>query len=433
MMGRRLLRLMVGCVFFLGSAPARAQTATPPVRIGDSGWTIGFGAEGRVRFEILDEPGFGLGPRDADGYVLQRYLLVSDVRFRERVHVVTELQSGWSSGRAGGPRPTDVDRLDVHQAFIDVAVASKPTADLTLRVGRQELAFGTGRLISAAEGLNVKRAFDGLRATYRIGALTWNATVLRPVTVAPGIFDDGPSPTQTFWGAGVIAPHPIWRGANISMYYLGLQDTAATSLRGTDRSVRHTIGSRSWRSTDRWDANYEALWQFGTFGQSRISAWAASSDTGLKATSNIRLGVKADIASGDRGRADTLGSFDPLFASAIAYSGSSGLLGPSNLVDVAPGIRVTRGALTVAADTAAYWRTATTDTIYTIFLTSLRHGELGRQCYVGAAPTVSVACRVRPGMTYTVLYSRFVPGAFLDQNPPVRSVNYLATSVTYRF
>jgi hypothetical protein len=94
---------------------------------------------------------------------------------------------------------------------------------------------------------------------------------------------------------------------------------------------------------------------------------------------------------------------------------------------------VTRGSLTVAADTAAYWRTATTDTIYTIFLTSLRHGELGRQRYVGAAPTVSVACRVRPGMTYTVLYSRFVPGAFLDENPPVRSVNYLATSVTYRF
>jgi hypothetical protein len=247
------------------------------------------------------------------------------------------------------------------------------------------------------------------------------------------VFDDRADSAQTFWGAGVVAPHPVWPRAEISFYYLVLKNQDATVLRGTERSVRHTVGSRSWTSSDRWDANYEGIWQFGTFGSARISAWAASADTGHKVGPIVRLGVKADVASGDRGHPETLGSFDPLFASATAYSGGAGLIGPTNLIDVTPSVRATRGAVTFAADTAAYWRQTTTDTIYTIFDTPLRRGTLGHAHFVGVAPTVTVVWRARPAVTYTALFSHFAAGAFLNQNPPARSVNYLATSLTYRF
>jgi hypothetical protein len=88
-----------------------AQSVSTPMHFGE--WTIAFDGEARVRYEMLDEPGFGLGPRDTNGYVLQRYLFLSEVRFRRRIRLVAELQ-----------------------AFLDVTFSSTPRTELTLHSGR---------------------------------------------------------------------------------------------------------------------------------------------------------------------------------------------------------------------------------------------------------------------------------------------------------
>ena len=54
-----------------------------------------------------------------------------------------------SAGSASGLRRRPAHRADA--------------SDLTIRLGRQEIALGSGRLISAGEGLNVRRGFDGVR------------------------------------------------------------------------------------------------------------------------------------------------------------------------------------------------------------------------------------------------------------------------------
>src|SRR5258708_28616431 len=126
------------------------------IPLGPSGWFVSLGGEIRERFELLDQPGFGTGPVDQNGYFLQRYLLSSDFHFGSRFRFFMELQSGLEDGRNGGPRPTDLDRLDFHQGFLDWNISSHETHNVTLRVGRQELGFGTGRLIAPAEGLNLR-------------------------------------------------------------------------------------------------------------------------------------------------------------------------------------------------------------------------------------------------------------------------------------
>ena len=82
------------------------------ISLGPAGWFITIGGEIRERFELLDHPGFGSGPVDRNGFFLQRYLLSSDLHFGARVRFFGELQSGLVNGRAGGPRATDLDRLD---------------------------------------------------------------------------------------------------------------------------------------------------------------------------------------------------------------------------------------------------------------------------------------------------------------------------------
>ena len=107
------------------------------ISLGLPGWFTTVGGEIRERFELLDQPSFGAGPEDDNGYSLQRYLLASDVHLGPKLRIFTELQSGLENGRNGGPRPTDLHRLDIHQAFIDWHVFSSDRNAITIRIGRR--------------------------------------------------------------------------------------------------------------------------------------------------------------------------------------------------------------------------------------------------------------------------------------------------------
>src|SRR5215831_17717993 len=137
------------------------------IALNEDGWYVSLGGEARIRYEYYSEFEFGAGPQDSNGYLLERYLFHADFHLGRRVRFFAQLQSGIETGRNGGPRPTDDDRLDLHQAFVDLKVIDEPRQNLTVRVGRHEMDFGAGRLISAGEGLNLRRSFDGTRLIYR--------------------------------------------------------------------------------------------------------------------------------------------------------------------------------------------------------------------------------------------------------------------------
>src|SRR5215813_3045931 len=129
------------------------------IPLNERGWYLSLGGEARFRYEYFSQFNFGAGPQDDTGYLLQRYLLHADAHFGKRVRVFAQLQSGIESGRNGGPRLTDDDRLEIHQAFVDLKFGNENNS-VVLRLGRHEMDLGAGRLISSGEGLNVKRSFD---------------------------------------------------------------------------------------------------------------------------------------------------------------------------------------------------------------------------------------------------------------------------------
>ncbi|MCX6951247.1 MAG: alginate export family protein, partial [Verrucomicrobia bacterium] len=160
---------------------------------------VSLGGEVRLRYEHFDHTLWGQGPQDRDGYLLLRTMLHADVRFTRRLRFFSQLKSGVEEGRTGGPRPTDEDRLDLHQAFFELATGSQGAPSLSLRVGRQEVAFGSSRLVSFREGPNVRQSFDGVRGTIREGTWQVDALALAPVQTASGSFDDRPDPRQKLW------------------------------------------------------------------------------------------------------------------------------------------------------------------------------------------------------------------------------------------
>ncbi|MBV9742215.1 MAG: alginate export family protein [Acidobacteriia bacterium] len=408
------------------------------VSLGPAGWYLTIGGEIRERYELLDQPGFGVGPADQNGYFLQRYLLSSDFHFGARVRVFTELQSGLEDGRNGGPRLTDVDRLDVHQAFLEWKLNPSEAHDVILRVGRQELGFGSGRLIAPAEGLNLRRSMDGARLTFRTGKLLWNVTALRLVKSSPGILDDVPDHKQSFWGGGFTAPHPVWRDAHFALYYIGLDRKDSVYEKAAGRGIRHTVGTHSWKKSGAWDFDYEGIAQWGSFRGLPIRAWAFSGDIGYKVVRwrfQPRFGVRADIASGDGGvKARSLGSFDPLFAAAPVYSGPSGLLGPTNLIDFTPSVRLQlKKTVSLGLESSRFWRESLGDGLYTPFVTPVRIGNSSQARYVATAPSATVSWQATRHLLYSVIYSRFFTGSFFERAPPDRNVNYVAAWVSFRF
>jgi hypothetical protein len=262
-------------------------------------WYVSLGGEARLRYEYFNHALWGQGPQDSDGYVLQRSMLHADVHLGPRVRVFTQLKSGLEEGRTGGPRPTDKDELDLHQAFVDIAAGTEPT--FTLRAGRQELAFGSSRLVSVRESPNVRQSFDGLRALLRAGAWRVDGFVTLPVNTKPGVFDDDPDTQRLFWGVYAVHPLPLLPEGHIDLYYLGLNREEARFDQGSAHEVRHTLGLRLWGHPGPWDYNVEVVYQLGTFGQGQIHAWTAASDTGYTLRTvpwQPRLGLKADIISG---------------------------------------------------------------------------------------------------------------------------------------
>src|SRR5262245_27269099 len=157
------------------------------IPLNDRGWYVSVGGEARIRYEYFSEFAFGAGPQDSNGYLLQRYLLHADWNLGMKVRVFTQLQSGIENGRHGGPRLTDDNRFELHQAFVDLKFGSE-NSSVVIRIGRHEMDLGAGRLISSGEGLNVKRSFDGARLIWRTRRWTTNGQVDKLTSVKLGIF-----------------------------------------------------------------------------------------------------------------------------------------------------------------------------------------------------------------------------------------------------
>jgi hypothetical protein len=406
------------------------------IQLNDGGWYLSLGGESRILYEALRNAAFGSGPQDGNGYVLQRYLAHADLHAGRHLRLFAEVQSGLETGRTGGPRPTDEDRLEFHQAFAELSTGRSPRA-FTLRVGRQEVAFGSGRLISASEGRNVRRSFDAIRPIVRLGLWTWNGLLAKLVAVEPGIFDDGRDPRQMFGGFGFIRPRRSRPDEGTSGYYLRLHRRDAQFDQGVAREVRQTLGLRTWGRWADVDYNYEWIVQWGSFGGAPIRAWGLATDTGYVFRSSrwpTRVGLRADLTTGDRRQDDpALQTFNPLFPG-TAYSGRAGLIGPANSIDVTPGVRVSPSRrLTVTIDHAWYLRQSVRDGLYGIGVNLVRPGRYSRARNVGRQFTALVDVRVDDHFTFSVTSTAFFAGRFLHETPPGRDVAYVAVSSTYRF
>jgi hypothetical protein len=399
---------------------------------------LSLGGEIREAFERVGNDNWGKQPY-SNAFLLQRYMLHSDWHLGKRFRVFVQLKNGLEDFRAGGPRPIDEKRLDFEAAFLEVGDTHKKNWAV-LRVGRQELNYGSGRLVSVREGPNVRQSFDGVKIRSKAGAWNVDAWAVRPDLDKLGFFDNAPDHTTAFWG--VYATRPLRRGVGYDLYYLGLDRKDATFERGTAAELRHTAGARLWRPIATQepgaDFDYEGVVQFGTFGSDDIRAWTLASDTGYSLTTmplRPRFSIKADVSSGDNPGSPTLGTFNPIYPignyfGVLADTGP----GPVNFIDVHPRIQTQLGhGVSVSTDLIVQWRENLNDGVYAVPGFLLVPADGSRARFVGYRPGAEVRWQIDRHAYLQADYGIFYAGQFLKEASPGRNINYLELWAGYKF
>jgi len=403
-------------------------------------WYLTLGGEARPYYEWFKNEDWGEAPEDLSGFLLQRYMVHADFHLGKRVRIFGQLKSGIESGRTGGPRPPDEDKLDVHQAFADVTLQSQKSRSIVLRFGRQEMSFGSQRLISTREGPNVRESFDGVRLLLKESKWKIDAFITKPVKTNRGFFDDSPEHTVTFWGVCAVRPLSLLPfTGSVDLYYLGFDKKRARFDQGVGREIRHSFGTRIWNSSEAFDYNFEMVYQLGSFHSVKegdIRAWTVASDIGYKFRLPLkpRLGFKANATSGDKDPNDlNLQTFNPLFPKGN-YFGQLTPVGPLNHRDLHPDLQLTLlKNVSLTADWVFYWRQNTHDAVYGVPGNIQRTGQISRARFVGHQPGIEVTIQGDRHTTFSFDIAKFMAGPFLRQTPPGENTTYFAAWVTYKF
>ncbi len=391
---------------------------------------LSFSGEARLRYEdFIRNPLLGLtGPRK-DDYLLERFLLGADLHLGPHFRAFAQLGDHEVDGKVGALSPTDKSGLDVQQLFVEGMWDGG-----SLRLGRQEIIFGSQRFFSLRDGPNVRQSFDALRYTGRFDQTDVTVFAAHPVAIEPNNFDDRTNLTQG--AGGVYVTTPLTSGISVDLYGFHLRRTAVKFAQGTESEHRESLGIRLFTSKPTaFDFNLEAVGQFGKFGQDDIKAWTFASDIGR--TFNIplkpRLGLKADITSGDKNLHDhELNTFNALFPRG-AYFTENGIIGPSNLADLQPNLTVNFGTeVSVLLGAEIDWRQTTQDAIYRqpnvpFANTAGRGGH-----YTGTQYFVTPSWQVTPHFSLTASAVYFQVGDTVRAAGGGDSV-YCGTWATYRF
>jgi len=403
-------------------------------------WYLTIGGEAREVWEQIGNDNWGQQPF-MNGYLNQRYMLSFDLHLGKHVRTFFELKSGLNSSRQGGPRPIDEKKLDFQAAFLELSTAGTRNW-IKIRAGRQEMEYGSGRLVDVREGPNVRLSFDGFKVVAKFNSWRIDGFAMRPDVDKSGFFNNVPNHEIGFWG--VYATRPLSNTISLDTYYLGVNRKHATFQRGTAKEVRHSVGARVSRpiATERpgWDFDYEALWQFGSFGSANIRAWTMASETGYRFTDltlKPRFSTKVDVSSGDhpKSNSNTLGTFNAQFPKGnyfgvLATTGP----GPVNFVDLHPKIDLTfPHNVTASFDWIIQWRQSLEDGIYSVPGFLIRPADGSRERFVGHRPGVELRWQVNPHLWFQADYGIFYAGRFLKDTQPGRNLNYWAVWAGYKF
>ena len=420
----------------------------------DGSMFLTFAADARGRIEHFDDASFG----DRPGEETTLHSFVNPhvgLTIGDRLRLYGALKYGSVSNERFQASPVDEQAWDVHQAFAEISfgdLIGLPTRDAFVRVGRQELHYGAGRLVTIRGGPNVRRDFDGATARLRVGPTVGEALWFQPTEEDKGSFDNGTNHGQAIWGLYTstalqpfAAPDTLLARGHLDLYYFGQRrdESAYAFLPRPVEERRHTIGARFWTGgppTDGLNLDLEAVAQFGDVdglngGDGSILAGLVTgvATYGVDLAWSPVLELRTGISTGDRDpNDDRIGTYRPLYPSG-RYFGDANEFGPGNIAAISPAITVTPiEGLSFTARSETFWRVSDTDGVYAVAQRPVRMGA-GTRNYLGTEFSLTAEYAVNEYVSVDAVLSHLNTSSFFDANPPGRDTTYARINLGVSF
>ncbi|TCC89547.1 hypothetical protein EZ428_16100 [Pedobacter frigiditerrae] len=394
-----------------------------------------FGGEFRTQYFKYTNPDWGDAVQDNDGFVLSRYLFHGDLHVGKGLRAFVQLQGGMSNGEIEEPSPVNQNPLDLHQAFVDINLPIQENT-IVLRLGRQEISYGSQRIVSVREAPNNRQSFDGAKLIFNSNKIRLDAFFTNYVQVKKGIFDDDPSKAIRFWGAyGALSK--LLPFDNLDVYYFGYKRKSSAFDEGKGQEMRHSLGLRAARSYARFQYDTEGLYQFGNFSGKDISAWTMSANLSyslINVPYQPKIGLKTEAISGDKVYGDEeLNTFNPLFPRG-GYFGLAALIGPANLFDIHPYLEISLSkTITFIQDYDVFWRMQKNDGIYAVNGRLLYSGKNTISKYIGAQLGSTLEYVPTNYLYFRAEFTWFNSGSYLKESGSGKDITMLGATATFKF
>jgi hypothetical protein len=397
---------------------------------------LSIGGDIRYQYQWFKNESWGKAVSDKDGFILTRYLVHADFHAGNNFRTFVQLQSSFANGKLEAPSPVDENQLDLHQGFVDVVFPFRNSKAITVRVGRQELLYGSQRLVAVRDGPNNRQSFDAVKLLFANNS--WKADLFfsHYVRSKPRLFDDGFNKSTRFWG-GYLVRNRVQVIKNIDLYYLGLWKSKAIFDDSSGKEMRHSIGTRIWSNKGNWRYDIEGLYQFGHFSDKRIIAWTLSVNTGYK-FNNVKfkpeVGIKTEFISGDARYGDNkLQTFNPLFPRG-GYFGLVSLIGPANLFDLHPSLMFDlTSKLFLNMDYDIFWRYSKNDGIYGPNVALIYSGKNSNHKYVGRQYSIDLVYTPNNFLYFRGEFTWFKAGEYLQDVSPGEDILFTALTAQLKF
>ena len=305
------------------------------IPLGDN-WLMAAGGE--VRYRYMNENNSRLRPVQND-YDLFRARVFTDFWHHDDFRIYAEFITAeiWNNNLA--PVLPDKDPADFLNLFAEMKLLEWDSAPAVLRFGRQELLFGSQRLISTLDWANTRRTFQGARLLHHTEQDSLDFFWVQPVV---------PDPEGWGWAetscnfAGCWWTHRFDKDNAADLYALWYSnDKLFVEEGGTPLVVGNfaTLGSRTVGNHNDWLHDAEVALQLGTIYDGQpLTAGMATLGLGRN-FSNMPMSPTIwayyDYASGSQDfRRGASNTFQQLFPFSHYYLGWCDLVGRQNIHSV---------------------------------------------------------------------------------------------------
>jgi len=387
-----------------------------------------FSTGGAFWLRYHDEHNSRLTEADND-YTLGRVRVFGDVWYSDWLRVYGEYVWADSWNEELAPVPPDVDRGDILDLFVDVKLFQFKGHPVYVRGGRQELLYGSQRLITPLPWANKRHTFQGVKVFRQGEKWDFDAWWTQFVPPDPDDFDTADE-NQTFVGSWLT--YRPEKGRTVDFYYLMFDNGNPAAQQGIVRSPfqLHTFGNRWAGDKEGWLWDFEAAIQFGQQNNNGQLAGMATAGVGrhwkqrcLKPT----FWIYYDYAGGDSDpNSGDVHTFNQLFPFGHYYLGWMDLVGRQNIHDLNCHLYLYPAPwLTVWLQYHHFWLDQSRDALYNAGGVAYRRDPSG-QAGTNVGDEIDLVFNFHVGRYTDVLisYNKLFGGSFLEATAgPNRAVD----------